>query len=679
MLLKRLKIVLQSKYLYYIILIIAIIYTIINVLLINKQSLYSIDENNFILKVTNIKEKDFVKIITFKGKEKIISYSDSEFAYSIGDIVRVKGSLSIPSKNTIPNLFDYQKYLNNENIYYILDINECELVKENQNIFYKIKSFIIDLINKYKSKNYLQAFILGNTSYINNQIKEKYQLLGVNHLFAISGMHVSLLIIMLTFVFDKLKVNKYISFIFNSLFLIFYAFLVNFQVSIMRSVLSYICLSINKFLKLNIKSEYIIIMIFSVSLLFNPFNIHNLGFQYSYLISFVLIKYSCLIKGSYLKKMFIVSFLAFIGGLPITIINNYEFNSLTILFNIIYVPLISIIIFPCAILCIIFPFLDNVFYYLTFVLEKITMIMSDFSIMIILKKPSTLLFITYFIIIFYCLNGLIKRSKKRFIILFILIFFHYNINFFINNNFVIFFDVGQGDSILIHNSNTNTLIDTGGSYYKEYYNDLIDFMKSYGIRSIQNLIISHGDYDHMGEAIKLVEKFKIEKVIFNCGEFNELENDLIKLLDKKKIPYYSCIKELNIDDNKLYFLNNKDYGNENDNSSVIYTKINNYKFLFMGDAGIGVEEDLIEKYNLQDIDVLKVGHHGSRTSSGIEFINEITPKYSIISVGKNNRYGHPNKEVLNNLDNSNVYRTDRDGSVMFKIKKDKLRIETCSP
>ena len=74
----------------------------------------------------------------------------------------------------------------------------------------------------------------------------------------------------------------------------------------------------------------------------------------------------------------------------------------------------------------------------------------------------------------------------------------------------------------------------------------------------------HGDYDHMGEAINLVENFKVEKVIFNCGEFNELEKDLIKVLDKKEIPYYSCIKELNIDANKLYFLNSKDYGNEND-------------------------------------------------------------------------------------------------------------------
>ena len=183
----------------------------------------------------------------------------------------------------------------------------------------------------------------------------------------------------------------------------------------------------------------------------------------------------------------------------------------------------------------------------------------------------------------------------------------------------------------------------------------------------------------MGEAINLVNNFKVEKVIFNCGEFNELEQDLIKVLDKKKIPYYSCIKELNIDDNKLYFLNNKIYDNENDNSSVIYTELNNYKFLFMGDASVEVENDLIEKYNLQDIDVLKVGHHGSKTSSSNNFINKIKPKYSIISVGKNNIYGHPNEIVLDNLEDSKIYRTDVNGSIMFKIKNDNLKIEACAP
>lgn len=189
----------------------------------------------------------------------------------------------------------------------------------------------------------------------------------------------------------------------------------------------------------------------------------------------------------------------------------------------------------------------------------------------------------------------------------------------------------------------------------------------------------HGDFDHMGEAINLVENFKVEKVIFNCGEFNELEKDLIKVLDKKKIPYYSCIKELNIDDNKLYFLNNKDYGNENDNSSVIYTELNNYKFLFMGDAGIPREKDILEKYNLSNINFIKIGHHGSNTSSSKNFINSINPKYSLISVGKNNRYGHPKESVLDILSNSKIFRTDLDGSIEIKLNKSIYKIRMRPP
>lgn len=126
-------------------------------------------------------------------------------------------------------------------------------------------------------------------------------------------------------------------------------------------------------------------------------------------------------------------------------------------------------------------------------------------------------------------------------------------------------------------------------------------------------------------------------------------------------------------------MNNGDYGNENNNSSVIYTELNNYKFLFMGDAGIEKEKDILEKYNLKDIDVLKVGHHRSKTSSSREFVDEVNPNYSIISVGKNNRYGHPNDSVLDNLEDSKMYRTDYDGSVMFEIKNNKLNVKICNP
>ena len=101
--------------------------------------------------------------------------------------------------------------------------------------------------------------------------------------------------------------------------------------------------------------------------------------------------------------------------------------------------------------------------------------------------------------------------------------------------------------------------------------------------------------------------------------------------------------------------------------------------MFMGDASKEREKDILDEYNILNIDVLKVGHHGSNTSSDKEFIKKMNPKYSIISVGKNNRYGHPNKEVLEKLDDSKIYRTDEDGSIMFKIKNNKLKIDTCSP
>ena len=183
----------------------------------------------------------------------------------------------------------------------------------------------------------------------------------------------------------------------------------------------------------------------------------------------------------------------------------------------------------------------------------------------------------------------------------------------------------------------------------------------------------------MGEAINLVNNFKVEKVIFNCGPYNDLEQELIKVLDKKKISYYKELSELSVFNNKLYFLNTSIYNNENDNSNVLYFNYNNYQFLFMGDASIEKEKDILNEYSIENIDFLKIGHHGSDTSSSKEFVDIMNPNYSIISVGKNNRYGHPNKEVLDSLEDSKIYRTDEDGSIMFKIKNNKLQIETCTP
>ena len=152
--------------------------------------------------------------------------------------------------------------------------------------------------------------------------------------------------------------------------------------------------------------------------------------------------------------------------------------------------------------------------------------------------------------------------KKRILLLLTILAIHNNINYVSSNTYVTALDVNQGDSILLSLNNTkgNILMDTGGkpNYYNSTYNfadnKTIPYLKSIGIKKINYLILTHGDYDHMGEAINLVNNFKVEKVIFNCGPYNDLEKELIKVLDKKKIKYYSCIKELNIDKNRLYFL-----------------------------------------------------------------------------------------------------------------------------
>lgn len=183
----------------------------------------------------------------------------------------------------------------------------------------------------------------------------------------------------------------------------------------------------------------------------------------------------------------------------------------------------------------------------------------------------------------------------------------------------------------------------------------------------------------MLEAIYIVSNFKVEKVIFNKGDYNYLEQELIDELDKRKIEYSNNVKSISLGSNNLYFLGSKLYDNENDNSSVLYGVIEGYKFLFMADASIEVENDLLNEYGIDNIDVLKVGHHGSKTSSSLYFINSIKPKYSVISVGKNNRYKHPNSDVLDNLKSSKIYRTDVNGSIVFEIKNKNLVIKEYSP
>ena len=675
---KKLKIVLQQNNIFYFLLIFSLIYMFIFINFINIKSKYNENDSSLQVKIIDYKKSDDKLVIYAKGKEKIlINYCD-DINISYGDYIYVKGKLIKPKDNTNFNLFNYKKYLLSNNIKYTVKASNIKILKRNKNIFYKLKNYIFFKIKSLdKSKKYILTFIFADKSYIDKEMYDNYQNLGISHLFAVSGMHISLV----TFILLKLLEgkNEVIKYLITFIFLMFYLFLTNYTISMVRACFQFILIFINKLFKLNIDNSNIVIFLFSVLIILNPYIIYNIGFLFSFSISFTLIKFKDMITGDFMIKNIKTSLLSFFVSMPILINNFFKVNFLSIILNIIYIPFVSYILFPLCLITILFPFFDSFTYFVINFFETITKFFSSINLLTFsITKMNIILVIIYYFIFLWIIKSN-DKIKKKIIIVFIFIVFIINNNTIVNNE-VHFLDVGQGDSTLIRIKSKNILIDTGGNInFNISKNVLIPYFRSSGVKKIDYLILTHGDYDHMGEAINLVENFKVEKVIFNCGPYNDLENELIEVLDKKKIKYYSYIKELNVDNNKLHFLQTKEYDNENENSNVIYTKLNGYKFMFMGDAGVEKEKDILEKYNVSKIDVLKIGHHGSKTSSDKNFIDEMNPKYSVISVGKNNRYGHPNKEVLNNLDNSKIYRTDINGSIMFKVKNNKLQVETCSP
>ena len=683
----KLRTLLLSNKHYYIFLLVTIIITVVRISIPNHSQYVKVPPKikATIISITITDEKVNLTVLA-KEKIKVTYYlkNNEKINYQLGDKVEIIGTLERPSNATSNYLFNYRKYLENNNIFYIMKASHITLIKRNTNVYYIIKNQIIKRLN---NNPYLLTFIIGDKSKLSKNVTTSYRQNGISHLFSISGMHITVLSSIILNILKRLKLKENSRYFITSLFLLLYLSLTGLSPSILRSVLFFILFSINKVYYFYIKPTNLYLITLSIALLINENYVYDIGFCYSYAISFSLIVMSSYLKGKYLSSLLKTSFISFLASLPISLYNFYEINLLSIIYNLFFVPLVSIIIFPLALITFILPITLPLFNLMIYILEKTSLFLSKtLSLTINFPRLCFFIYLVYALLIAFFFKGLTTNKKSYSLPLFILLILHFLYPYYISEDYIKILDVSQGDSILIHVANKTVLIDSGGTItYKNKSPSLvtdnvtIPTLKSLGIRKIDYLITTHGDYDHMGEAKNIVNNIKVGNVIFNCGSYNNLEKSLIKYLKSKNILYYSCIKELNLSSYKLQFLTTKVYDNENDNSNVIYLKYNNYKFLFMGDAGVEKERDILKKYNISNIDVLKVGHHGSNTSSSKEFIDKINPKYSIISVGKNNRYGHPNKEVLNNLNNSKIYRTDQDGSIMFKIKNNKLKIETCSP
>ena len=692
--LNNLKLILRCNILFIVLFIFTILYILLFTVIIKYDSKYDGTETTITGKIREYSINGSKLQMTIASKEDIIAsyYIKSEEEkenllenIGIGQTINLSGTLELPLNNTIPNNFNYRKYLYNQKIYYLFNIDSY-VIQDDANFIDKIKDYLYKRAYNLDNSSYLLVLVLGDKSLISSEIYSNYQTNGTSHLLAISGSHIAVLLVVFSFVLRHLKeIPRLLTL---SAILFFFAFITNFQAAVMRAIIFFILSSINKIKKLNYSNLQILFITAYILILINPFIIYDLGFIYSFTVCGGIIYYSDKITGNYFIKMFKLSLISFLFSLPISACINYEVNVTSVLINMIFVPWISVIVFPLSIITFIFPFLNPLLSITLNITDFLNNLFVEFSLFINIPKTSIIFIVLLFIFII-----LLKHNKKYFLgIIGVLLIIKF-IPKLDSNYYIYYLDIGQGDSTILiaPHQKEIVMIDTGGktTYNTEKWkksnktynlsDNTIKLLKSLGITKIDNLILTHGDTDHAGEAINIINKIKVKNVIFNHDTFNDLEAKIITALKKKKIDYYQAIKGLDFYNNKLYFINNELSDNENDNSIVLYTSINGLKLLFMGDVGVDVEDKLIDTYNICNIDILKVGHHGSNTSTSLDFINYTNPKYSIISVGRNNRYNHPNDEVLDILKYTNIYRTDKDGSVVFKIKNNKFSIKTHTP
>lgn len=243
-----------------------------------------------------------------------------------------------------------------------------------------------------------------------------------------------------------------------------------------------------------------------------------------------------------------------------------------------------------------------------------------------------------------------------------------------------YIDVGQGNAVLVRSKNKNLLIDGGNRSKSRYY---YNYIKNKNLKKIDYMIASHYDEDHIAGLISILENYEVINVLTpSYKKETKIYKSFTRSLSKSNANVINPKQgdKFYLGDAKIEILWPKVYRNgvDNDNSIVVKISYGNMSFLFPADASKNVEDQLIYSgYNLKS-DVLMLGHHGSKYSSSKEFLKEVNPKLAIISVGKNNRYGHPSNEVLNLLNKKNIkiLRTDFDGNIIIKCHGNKIKINT---
>lgn len=755
--LKRyLKIIISKKIIVIMIIIFTISYTYISICEKSFKDKYkNIEEITAVATIVgNPKEKEYkttykIKVESVNGNREYkntylqleIKKANDGITYKYGQKLLIAGTFKEADGKRNNSGFDYKEYLKINKIYGIITAKQesIKVLKEkNLNIVLininkcsnKIKENANKLFDKNEA-NLLSGILIGDKEGIEKEVQENFRDSNLSHMLAVSGAHVSYVILGITYVLKKVKVNKLWSNMITIVTLCCFIFLTGASSSVIRACIMAIYIIIGHMMHRKTKLISSVSLSLLIILILNPYKLLDIGLQLSYggtigiiLFSGVLAKkakLNNLLEGFVnklkyrVKQLIVVCVSANLIIFPI-IAAHYSTMCLTfVISNICAGPILGVIIILGFITIFVsfisidiakpFALILNIFIQILMYITKICSSL-PFS-KLYIKTPSlSQIIIYYMILIFIYYICKIRKKKRRlihrkllrtvqnkkvqklFIIVIILIFTSMQILKCLPSDLTIYFiDVGQGDSTLIVTPNHKTiLIDGGGTEFESDFDigkqTLLPEILGQRITKIDYLLISHFDSDHVGGLLTVLESLKVKNAIIS-RQIKESENykKFLKIVKDRKINVMIVKKddeiyiEKNLKIDVLWPKREQITDNVLNNNSIV-TKViyNNFSILFTGDIEKVAEENIIREYkdtNSLTSNIIKIAHHGSKTSSTEGFLNLVNPKIALIGVGRDNKFGHPNEETIQRLKNMKVkiYRTDEMGEITIKINK----------
>ncbi|WAM32268.1 DNA internalization-related competence protein ComEC/Rec2 [Caldicellulosiruptor naganoensis] len=651
-------------------------------------------------KVSSFPEVDKEKISFYlktkvnKRYVKIRVTTDSDKTLYYGQIVKVYGKLKIPKGKTNEFGFDYGEYLKGKGALYTLYAKKLYVVSKSNHILTYLNMFSSKL-NCLISNSFdeeisalLKGLILGNKSTIPDDMYKDFQRSGLAHLLAVSGGNVGVLCAAIEIIFRRvLKVyGRGVNLIIIGVIVIF-AIITGLSASVVRASIMATIYYLGRIIYRNPDTINSLSISALLMLLVNPLYLFDIGFQLSFLsvlsiALFYKMIYEYLVSLKIPKSISLlcaVSISAQVLILPLLAYYFCEVSLVSFLTNLIAVPLAGALV-PIGLvyyMLLLFRIDLIVLKWVLLVIVKVLIWVSRlshirFSYIKIAFWDEKLVIAYYILILLLLYKKVIPKSIKLLMystisILVLIFILQIVINY--NRLSISVIDVGQGDSSLITYKGFSMLIDTGPTNedFSSLKRVVLPYILKSNVSKIDVLVLTHKHNDHIGDFDYLLNEIKVHVIVTSREVYSE---NLDKLRDKCVI-LVDKLKGLSYKDLKVFFFPPI----EQDSNSSVLTKIvlGDFSMLFTGDASYESEKEYIKRYNLRAT-VLKVGHHGSSTATSDEFLESVKPKVAVISVGKNNMFGHPSDDVLQRLKKRGikVFRTDLNGTV--KIVKTKHRV-----